>query len=130
MDKRKMTELNQMTQFTSGEDFIVVAEFPTIDYALIYRGGSCCPWVAAWCLRKEHNCWSQGHYFENVNEAMKHIQSKLDTIPYNRMNEIASKAIDVLKENELLADLDYEVDLEEKEREWFGLLENDEDEGE
>ena len=103
------------------EDYLIIAEFPQIDYALIYRGGCFEPWVAAWGLNKEENYWSQGHYFKTINGAMRWIQSKLDIIPYDRMNEIASKAVDILSENDLLEDLNYEVDLEDKEYEWFGL---------
>lgn len=124
---REMIALNEVGIDVNNDDFVIVAEFPQIDYALVYRGTRCQPWVAAWCLQKKHKCWSQGHYFDTINDAMKYIQNKLDKIPYDRMNEIASKAIDVLSENELIDDLDYEVDLTEYEREYFGLNEENEE---
>ena len=55
------------------EFYVVVAEFPDINYALVRRNTSYQPWVAAWSLNKERQCWGQGHYFETIEGAMQHI---------------------------------------------------------
>lgn len=55
--------------------FVVVAEFPEIDYTLIYRNSSYDPWVAAWGYNKEEKFWCQGHYFIDFEDAVKYIIS-------------------------------------------------------
>lgn len=58
--------------------FILVEEYPSINYALIFIGKkSPTPWVAAWCPNKEKECWRQGHYFTELTDAMDYINKLL-----------------------------------------------------
>lgn len=59
------------------EDFIVVESFPEIDYVLLKRNSKYEPWVAAWAYNEERECWGQGHYFIDMIDAMRYIDSKL-----------------------------------------------------
>lgn len=112
------------------ESYIIVAEFPEIDYVLAYRGGKYEPWVAAWGYNGK-NCWTQGHYFATINGAMRYIQYVLDKIPYERMDELASKAIDGLFENDSYEAEKYceeTLELTDYEREYFGIKDKIEEE--
>lgn len=112
------------------ESYIIVAEFPEIDYVLAYRGGKYEPWVAAWGYNGK-NCWTQGHYFATINGAMKYIQYLKDKIPYERMDELASKAIDGLFENDPYEAETYceeTLELTDYEREYFGIKDKIEEE--
>lgn len=111
-----------MENVASGCDksYIIVDTFPEIDYVLAYRGGKYQPWVAAWGYNKETCSWSQGHYFEKLEVAIEYIRVKQGKPNWYRMDEIATKAIDRLIENDpydaeefLREDLD--LDLEEAE---------------
>ena len=55
---------------------IRVADFPDINYPLVYRNSDYQPWGAAWGYNEIDNVWGQGHYFETINEKMKYIESK------------------------------------------------------
>lgn len=55
------------------DDYIIVAEYPEIDYALIYRNATYQPWVAANGLRRERKSWGHGHYFQTLEGAIDHI---------------------------------------------------------
>ena len=127
---RNINEVHKVMKNNDATDDmrIVVAEFPEIDYALIYRGTKYEPWVAAWGLEniKRGESWAQGHFYETINGAMKWIQSKMDKIPRCRMEEIATKAIDGLFEDDPYeAEIYCEETLEltEYEREFFGISE-------
>lgn len=106
------------------ETNIIMAEFPEINYALIYRPTDCNPWVAAYGLDKENNCWAQGHYYNSAIMAMRHIDGRLRKIPYPRMEEIASKVIDGLIQDdpyEAETYLKEEVEMTLEEAEYFGV---------
>lgn len=128
---RKMDMAYEVTALHTAVDvnddmYLVIAEFPEIDYALIYRYTNHQPWVAAWGLEniKRGESWAQGHYFETINGAMTWIQNKMDKIPRCRMEEIASKAIDGLFEDDPYeAEIYCEETLEltDYEREFFGI---------
>lgn len=104
--------------------YMIVAEFPEIDYALIYRGTRDNPWVAAWGLKNinQGKSWSQGHYFEKLEQAMEYIRTKQGKPNWYRMDEIASKAIDKLIENDPYDAEEFlreEIDLDQEEAEYF-----------
>ena len=105
------------------EDFIVVESFPEIDYVLLKRNSKYEPWVAAWAYNEERESWGQGHYFEEFIDAVRYIDNKLRTIPYDRMSEIASRLMDFARESDDIDDTlyDYDVELDKKEKEYFGL---------
>lgn len=116
------------------EVVFIVAEFPKIDFVLAYRNTNFQPWVAAWGYHNGSNSWSQGYYFETITEAMKYIQNLLDEdsgrIPYMRLDEIASKAIDGLFEDdpyEARIYCDETLELEDNEKEYFGITEKESD---
>lgn len=111
------------------ESYIVVKSFPEIDYVLIHRNTKFMPWIAAWAYNEERECWGQGHYFEEFIDAVRYIDNKLRTIPYDRMSEIASRLMDFARESDDIDDTlyDYDVELDKKEREYFGLDNEEED---
>ena len=61
------------TMDNSTEVNLIVAEFPEIDYVLVRRNTNFQSWVAAWGYNEEKQCWSQGHYFCTIEEAMRYI---------------------------------------------------------
>ena len=125
-DTLKITEkATKMTFGNCDETVIIVESFPEIDYVLAYRGGSYEPWVAAWGYNGK-NCWSQGHYFNDFLKAVRWIQNKIDTVPFLRLEEIASKAIDGLIEDDPYEAAEYfenELELTPEEIEYFGIVE-------
>ena len=103
---------------------IIVAEFPEIDYVLIHRNRN--DWVAAWKYDKETETWGQGHYFDDFLKAVRWIQNKIDVVPFLRLEEIASKAIDGLIEDDPYEAAEYfenELELTPEEIEYFGIVE-------
>ena len=105
---------------------LIVKEYPEIDYVLAYRGGKYQPWVAAWAYRKENNCWGQGHYFEELEDAIEYIRTVKGKPNWYRLDEIASKAIDGLiqddpYEAEIYLKEDIEITFEEAQ--YFGIAE-------
>ena len=108
---------------------IIVEEFPEIDYVLVYRGGSFEPWCVGYGYNGK-DCWEHGNYFATLSGAMKYIFSKLDRIPYNRMSEIASLAIDGVFEDDAYEAKIYcedTLELTEYEEEYFGISEKEDE---
>lgn len=127
----KMMDLREMN--ADYEKFVIVERFPEIDYVLLRRDTNFQPWIAAWAYNEEDEHWGQGHYFEEFIDAVRYIDSKLRKIPYDRMNEIASRLVDYAKESDDdIEDIlsDYDIDLDEKEKEWFGIYDNEDEEEE
>lgn len=78
MEREKVfTMINDIVNVNSGkrDEYIVVEQYPEIEYTLIYRNTRFEPWVAAWCYHENEGYWGQGHYFETVNEAVSYINS-------------------------------------------------------
>lgn len=108
------------------ESVIIIAEYPDIDYVLAYRGGTCQPWVAAWAYNKERNSWGQGHYFNTIENAIEYIRMKQNKPTYYRLEELASKAIDKVIENDPWEAEEWmreELDLDDDEVKYFGISE-------
>ena len=106
------------------ETVIIVEQFPDIDYVLAYRGGAFQPWVAAWGYRKEINCWAQGHYFLTLADAMEFIRTKKGYPNWYRVDEIATKTMDKLIENDPYEAEEFfsdELDITLEEAEYFGI---------
>ena len=98
------------------ESVLIVAEYPEIDYVLAYRGGSYHPWIAAWAYNGKDS-WGQGHDFEKIEDAKGYPN-------WYRMDEIATKALDKIIENDPYDAEDFfrdELDIEFEEAEYFGL---------
>lgn len=60
------------------DDYLILEEYPEIDYVLLRREAKYEPFVAAWAYNKEGNYWGQGHYFSELIDAVNYIQSKID----------------------------------------------------
>ena len=123
MGKVIMNMKNLAVKAGDNATMVLVEEFKEINYALIYRGGDI-PWIAAYGYDKATNSWAQGHYFESFLVAVGFIQNKLDPIPYARMSEIATRAIDGLFEADEVGAPDWlmeELDMTEEEGEYFGI---------
>ena len=118
------------------KDYVLLIEYG--DYALIDMGHQ---YVVAWCLNKKDMTWAHGKYFEHWNVSTEERwEMLLNAMDYMyertrkgnkpsilRMQEIAEKCVSYLhdiKEDEFLED---ELELDESEREYFGLLEESED---
>jgi hypothetical protein len=125
MGKVIMNMKNLAVKAGENVTMMLVEEFKEINYALIYRGGDI-PWVAAYGYDKATQSWAQGHYFNDFLSAVRYIQNIKDTVPFLRLEEIATKTMDKLIEidwqeaEEFLKD---ELDLTETEVDYFGLTE-------
>ena len=118
-----------------GKKITVLQTFPEIDYALLVREAKYEPFVAAYGWDEQNVTWSQGHYFSDILDATRWIQKKLDDkngrISYDRMCELATNAMHTLKECDdeyAFNDFMHENDVEESEREFFGLTESEDNE--
>lgn len=112
------------------ESVIIIQEYPEIDYVLAYRKSSIQPWVAAWAYNGK-NSWGQGHYFANLMDAIEYIRTKQGKPNWYRLDELASKAIDGLFEDDAYEAKIYceeELELTEEENEYFGISEKEEEE--
>lgn len=125
-DALKVTEkVTEKVTNNCDETVFIVEEFPEIDYVLAYRGGKFQPWVAAWGYNGK-NAWSQGHYFADLMDAIEYIRTKQGKINYYRMDEIATKTIDKLIENDPYEAEEFfkeELDLDDEEIEYFCIRE-------
>lgn len=113
---------NIISKIANGNN-IVIAEFPNINYTLIYRGANG-EWVAAYGYDKTDGSWAQGHYFEDITKAVRWIQNKIDVVPFLRLEELASKAIDGLIEDDPYEAAEYfenEMEMTDEEIEYFGI---------
>ena len=107
-------------------EYTIVEEFPEINYVLIHRNTKIHPWVAAWAYDIETQSWGQGHYFADFLSAVRYIQNLKDTVPFLRLEEIATKTMVKLIEmdwREAEGFLRDEIDLTENEVDYFGLVE-------
>lgn len=103
------------------ESVLIVAEYPEIDYVLAYRGGKYQPWVAAWAYNGK-NSWGQGHYFEKLEDAIEYIRQVQGKPNWYRLDELASKAIDGLIEDDPYEAAEYfenEMEMTPEEVEYF-----------
>ena len=116
-------DLKSLVNGNANETYVIIGEFPKINYTLIYRGTTYDPWIVAYGYNKENRCWDQGRYYEKLEDAMAFISDRLRPIPYERMSEIASKAIDGLIEDDDLDCIEEELDLDNDERDYFGITE-------
>lgn len=78
---------------------IIIKKYPEINYVLAYRNSKYQPWVAAWNYNGV-NSWGQGHYFEEIEDAIEYIHTVQGKPNWYRLNEIASKAIDYMIETD------------------------------
>ena len=73
--------------------------------------------------------WSNGHYFwNNLDKAIEFMKNytQEEYVTKDRLCEIATHSLHLLKENELLEDLQDDVNLNSSELDFFGLSEGDE----
>ena len=115
----------------ANETYVVVAEYPGIDYTLIYRNAKYEPWVAAWGYNKEKRYWSQGHYFSELTDAINYIQYKQTGVGRRRLEEIASKAISKIIQDDVDDAeewMEYELELDDEEMQFFDIADQIEEE--
>ncbi len=55
------------------KNITILQEYPLKDYTIINRHTKYLPIVACWNFCKENNTWSQGHYFETIEDACKYV---------------------------------------------------------
>lgn len=98
--EKKVLEINKILDGV--DDFIIIAEYPEVDYTLIRRNSTFQPWVATWGLNKEGKYWQQGHYFQRLEEAIDYIQSvigrKKAVVDLDLSNELIEAFEDFLDE--------------------------------
>ena len=106
-------------------DFVIVAEFPEINYVVIFHKKTMfSEWIAAYGYDKESTSWCQGHYFTSLVGAMRYILSQLQPITWDRISEIASIAIDGLITDDPDTAFEFfenEMELTEEEEKYFGI---------
>ena len=115
------------------DEYLILAEYPEIDYTLLIRESKYEPFVAAWGYNKDGNYWGQGHYFSDIVDACAYIKEKLDAkegkMTTERLTEIATGSLHKVIELDG-ADLayrffkGYEMDMSAKELESFGCVRN------
>ena len=59
------------------DEYLILEEYPEIDYTLLIREAKYEPYVAAWAYNKEGNYWGQGHYFSTLLDAVNYINEKI-----------------------------------------------------
>lgn len=106
--------------------YFLIAEYG--QYAVIKRDTDFEPYVVAWCLQDD-GMWEHGHYFSDLFDAVDYAKSQADEgrISYNRMSEIATKAIDGLFEDDSESAYEYckdEIEMTEEEMDYFGVEKN------
>lgn len=114
------------------ETVIIINEYPEIDYVLAYRGGKYQPWVAAWAYNGV-NSWGQGHYFEELEDAIEYIRTVQGKPNWYRLDEIASKAIDGLIQDdpyEAEIYLREEIEITDEEADYFCIADTMDEEKE
>ena len=57
------------------ENITIIKEYPAKDYTIINRGTNFQPYVACWLFDKNTYSWGQGHYFDNLEEAIEYVES-------------------------------------------------------
>ena len=58
------------------DEYILLEEYPEIDYALLKRDTTFQPYIVAWQFNKEGCYWSNGNYFQDLLSAMKYIYKR------------------------------------------------------
>ena len=71
-----MKDIKRIQEITANTEYVILEEYPQIDYTLIVRRSSFEPYVAAWGYDKESTSWAQGHYFSTLIDAVNYIESK------------------------------------------------------
>ena len=66
--------MKQIDDVVVEDEVLVIAEWPEIEYALVYRKGAYEPWVAAHWFDNESGTWGQGHYFHDLLNACEYIE--------------------------------------------------------
>lgn len=102
-------------------DFTLIAKYK--------KNGTFHEFVVCRSYDENKGVWSSGHYFgHNLAKAIEFLETYAQeySVTKDRMCEIATHSLHLLKENELLEDLQDDVKLNSSELEFFGLSEVDE----
>ena len=57
------------------KNITILKEYPKKDYVIIDRHTSFQSYVACWCFNKNTYTWGQGHYFDNLEDAIQYVES-------------------------------------------------------
>ena len=111
-----MKIIADLGKLTKNKNLIVIEKANHLEY------------VIASNYNADEGCWSSGEYYYSLDGIAEAILYYKRLMGYMRLQEIAEKAMSYLNENNLLEDFleDTGVDLEEDEKEYFGV--NDEEE--
>ena len=126
--EKQFVKINTLA--TEPEQYIVMEFYPEINYTLLRRNTKFQPYIAAYAYNEEENCWVNGHYFDTILEAERYISSKLRVMPYDRVAEIASRLMDMVKETDDIDEAlrEYDIELDDDEKKWFCILVDEEEE--
>ena len=69
--------------------------------------------------------WNNGSYTNSIRKASELFKAFLGLPTFARMEEIATTSLHILKEYELLEDVNLDIDLDADEYEYFGLINTD-----
>lgn len=95
------------------------------------RDGSFHEYVVCCQYNPETGTWWHGHYFwHDLAKASEYLKIQTDNnyVARNRAIEIATTTLHALKENELLEEYHYDLDLDTTETKFFGLCKEEENE--
>ncbi len=70
------------------DEYLILEEYPEIDYTLLIRDAKYEPYVAAWAYNKEGHYWGQGHYFSSLLDATNYINNKLAKHAINKREDV------------------------------------------
>lgn len=138
VDSKKVAELMQqkepimqLHQTPAGLQLVMQQAGEYTLLAKYKRDGSFHEYVVCCQYNPETGTWWHGHYFwhdlKGASEFLR-IQTDSNYISKARLEEIATKALHALEENELLEDYKYDLDLDKTEMEFFGISEDEENE--
>lgn len=113
-----MKILANLGTLKNGQTVLVIEKAARIEYVL------------ATGFNADTNEWGSGTYLYNMDDLARAILYAERPIGYDRMSEIASKAIDGLREDDEDEAQEYcreEIEMDEEELEYFGLTESEDD---
>ena len=113
-----MNIIANLGKLKSGQDIILLQKADHYEFVLATN------------YDKETQSWGSGTYIYDIEDLARAILYANMPIGYDRMCEIASKAIDGLRENDEDAAQEYcreEIDMDYDERKFFGLTESEDE---
>ena len=120
-----MKNIKTLDSIKDNEQYIILEEYPEIEYTIMKRDTKFQPWMAVWQLDKETGTWSNGHYFERLTDAVAFVEWKKKGVYRDKIEEIATQLISFINDSEdyELDEVldDYGIELDVSEKMFFGL---------